>query len=222
MTDDRLDRANIDRAENVAGRSLAIISDLIDLSGFPVPGRAMLGRYLEAAVAKRRGIARDIRVEEMRAGVPLDAAMIAQIDESAAIILRYLRAADEGAHARNLRLLARAFRRQLGKGEADADRFHQTAASIDNLSDAELDLLGTWFAFDPEQNLNALRQQLGMEWEDADRQELYGTAASMLRNGLVIPGSAYGGMAFDLSPAARRLLRDLESADFRVPDAQTA
>lgn len=207
------DRKALNRQVGVLRGVVAIAADTIALAGGP---SALLTAAAEKAIAKRREEARTILEGELTAGeVDLEPKIVAQVDESAAIMLRYLRAADEGTRARNLRLMAKAFRRQVEEDRADAGSFQQTAASIEDLTAAELQLLGGWLSFGPDTSLFAYREGMGIENESDSSRELYIVAAGLLRNGLVIPGSAWGGMAYELAPTARRLLEDLEAADIR-------
>lgn len=211
--DSEEDRRALPRQVGILRGAVAGLADALSMVGVP---SALLTAAAEKAIVRRRDEARAILERELAAGdVDLQPKILAQVDESAAIMLRYLRAADEGTRARNLRLMARAFRRQVDEDRADAGSFQQTAASIEDLTDAELRLLGGWLAFGLDRSLFDYREFLGIPNETDESTALYVVAAGLLRNGLVVPASAFGGMAYALAPSAKRLLDDLKADEIR-------
>lgn len=210
-SDGEEDRKALGRQVGMFRGIATIAADAVSMVGGP---GAILTAAAERAITKRRTEARDVLVDELTiGGTNLEPEIIEQVDESAAIMLRYLRAADEGTRTRNLRLLARAFRRQLDQKRANAESFQQTTASIGDLSDAELELLGGWLALGHDKSIFDYRESLGISREDGG--DIHATAAALMRNGLVLPASAWDSMSFLLAPAALRLLVDLEAEDFK-------
>jgi len=121
----------------------AFLSDALAISGFPLsnaPG-SVAALALQRVFQQRAEAAREVLQDELRRGdiTSLDAA---GDDAAAAILFRYLRAAQEGAARRNLRLLAQVIRGQLSSGNLVADEFLSYADVLAPLRREEIVLLG--------------------------------------------------------------------------------
>src|SRR5687767_13911055 len=99
------------------------------LSLLSLPGGSLAAEALARVMRRREGNAREILRTELAAG-RIDIAIAMSEDEAAAILFRYIRAAQEGAARRNLRLLAQVIRGQLVLGTLVADRFLYLADMI--------------------------------------------------------------------------------------------
>jgi hypothetical protein len=197
----------------------ALVSDAFELSGThggSVAG-AVIGRYF-----RRRGEqARDILFEELRRANISDA-QAASEDDAIAVIVRYLRAAREGAARLNLRLLAKAIAGKLQSSGLVADEFLQYAEALATLSREEIVVLGAMYRhWKAHRNLAVQeREAAGRDvdpWELTLREltapgmteELISTvAARAQRSGLLYPmfgrvgqvAGRYGNLSFRVSP----------------------
>jgi hypothetical protein len=120
----------------------AFVSDAFELTsthGGSVAGIAV-GRYFR----RKADQARDILCEELRQANISDA-QAASEDDAIAVIVRYLRAAREGAARLNLRLLAKAIAGKLRSGSLVADEFLQYAEALGSLSRDEIIVIGAMY-----------------------------------------------------------------------------
>lgn len=197
------------RHKNTADRAIAIATDLAGIVGLG----GVASQAIKEAIDRRRSQARESLVEAIAEGrADFEVAAIEQIDEFAGIAIRYMRAAEEGTRARNLRLLAIIFARQVSFRKANSEDFAKKAAAVEGLTDDEMQLFGLWLATDPHATLHQVREKLG--FSDDQYLSLSTTAAAMMRLGLVEPLSAWGGMGYKLTPIAIRVLDELKPADF--------
>lgn len=104
-------------------------------------------RFVEETIRRifrrRAEVARNVALEEIRAGrgiLPLSAP---DADEAVAIAWRYFRAAEEGTARLNLRLMASVLAGQLASGELNASKFLRWSDLIASLSEPEIVLLAT-------------------------------------------------------------------------------
>lgn len=207
------------------------VADL--LGGTQIPVSAIIGRAAGTAVsrvlAKRLANARDVLLEELRRGKPVYLSDVMSEDDAAAFLLRYLRAAQEGAARLNLRLMARVV---LGKAHVGeplyADEFLRYADSLASLTREEVIFLGRLIFWHrrapvregPDDNSTpefrqwrSLRVDVsGPEKAFLDEPTLLATAISASRTGLVVQSSVIGGTIYSPSPALLKLaaLVDLE------------
>lgn len=88
----------------------AVVDDAATLaslaSGIPIPGGATAGALVASYLRRRDEQAREIVLEELKAGL-VDTFEAASQDDAIAITLRIIRAAREGAAHLNLRLMAK-------------------------------------------------------------------------------------------------------------------
>jgi hypothetical protein len=90
--------------------------------------------------------ARDILFEELRKANVSDA-QAASEDDAIAVVIRYLRAAREGAARLNLRLLAKAIAGKVQSSRLIADEFLQYAEALASLSRDEIIVIGTMYRY---------------------------------------------------------------------------
>lgn len=124
----------------------AAAADLASLVS--VPGASSIGAVatsvLDGLKKKRIERAREIMIAELKAGhVTLDSSNVQELEESVAILQRYLRAAEEGAARPNLRLLAAVFAGQIHERSFAADDFLYFADMLASLRRDEVILLAT-------------------------------------------------------------------------------
>jgi hypothetical protein len=120
----------------------AFVSDAFELGGThggSIAGVA-IGRYLRLRAER----ARDILFEELRRAHISDA-QLASEDDAIAVIVRYLRAAREGAARLNIRLLAKGIAGQIQLGRLVADEFLQYADALGSLSRDEIVVIATLY-----------------------------------------------------------------------------
>ena len=117
-------------------------SDILTAAQSPVAGvvGAAFQETLQRVMRGRAERARDILLEEVQAGQR--ALSRHEPDEVVSILYRYLRAAQEGAAAINLRIMARVVAGQAIHRAMYADDFLRDAALLSQLSSDEVALLG--------------------------------------------------------------------------------
>jgi hypothetical protein len=127
----------------------ALMSDTFGL--LRIPGGSVSEALIVGYFRRRDKLARDILFEEFRLANITDA-QAASEDDAIAVIVRYLRAAREGAARLNLRLLAKVIAGQMHSRHLVADEFLQYAEALGSLSRDEVIVIGTiyrrWSAYD--------------------------------------------------------------------------
>jgi hypothetical protein len=119
----------------------ALVSDAFQLTG--IPGGSVAEAAIRRYFRRRAAQARDILFEELRQA-NISEAQATSEDDAIAVIVRYLRAAREGAARLNLRLLAKAIVGKLrSSGSLVADEFLQYADALASLSRDEVVVIGT-------------------------------------------------------------------------------
>lgn len=196
------------RGRRTLNRALSLVSDVIDLVDVPIPGKNLLSTLVNDAIERRRATARDELLRAISEGVTQpETAIIEQIDEFVAIGMRYEKAAMDGVRRQNLRLLARIVATQLEGRSANFEDFAEKASAIEQLTDAELNLLGWWFANGAGKDLHQVCDECG--YSDAQHRQLQATAAALQRVALVFVSSGWNGGAYTLTPLALRLQAEL-------------
>ena len=130
------------------------------LPGIPFNAAARgLEDVLTRVIGQRLKTAHQLLLEELKSG---DAVLsdVSQIDEMAAMLFRYMRAAQEGAARRNLCLMARAIKGQAHQGNLKSDEFLYYADIISSLRREEVLTLGTM-----------LRHHSSKDWSLLEKQE---------------------------------------------------
>jgi hypothetical protein len=185
----------------------AFVSDAFELTGThggSVAG-AIIGRYFR----RRTEQARDILFEELRQANISDAQAVSE-DDAIAVIVRYLRAAREGAARLNLRLLAKAIAGKLRTGSLVADEFLQYAEALAALSRDEIQVIGTMYRYwrahqdlastDPQEAARKYGDPWGLASQELMRRGMkeeliYSIASRAQRSGLIYPMSGIGGFS---------------------------
>ncbi|WP_417277440.1 hypothetical protein [Castellaniella sp.] len=176
------------------------------LSAAFIPGGSIAGVALAAIFAKRLKAAREILLSELAAGEKT--LNDSDVEESAAIIYRYLKAAQEGAARLNLRLLAGVFAGQVRRRTIVADEFLYYADLLSSLRRDEIILLGTLERFAIEVRNEGISSdddgfatQVSTRTRSAlipsqflDQEHYSAVAGALLRTGFVIGLSGWGTM----------------------------
>ncbi|MBU9426426.1 hypothetical protein [Burkholderia gladioli] len=204
----------------------AVFADLAAQSGVVMPsalgatGKEMLDRLLK----KRREEARNIMLDALRRGsVSLNGV---DLEESVPVLFRFIRAAEEGAARRNLRLLAEVFAGQARHKAIAADEFLYYADILSPLRREEIQFLGSlyriWIEVSADlEDVSKVRVELSKRLKSelipelmCDDAEFFAIAASASRTGLVSRFSGWGGEFLQPSPLLVRLAQmvDLEAA----------
>ncbi|MFI5021410.1 MAG: hypothetical protein ACHQRJ_07135 [Alphaproteobacteria bacterium] len=185
----------------------ALISDagtMLDVAGSSAVGSAVAG-YLR----KRRKIARDILLEELRAGA-VDPAFVAHEDEVIGVLFHYRRAAEEGAARVNLRLLAKAIVGEYRNGRLVADKFMYFANMLAELSQDEIIVIGTMYkhahgaASKSSGDEDLHTGAWGATWKELvasgmNGKDVLAAANRALRSGLLIAMSTVSMVSFEVS-----------------------
>lgn len=117
---------------------LTIFSGMAENVLEAIPGDAAK-LLVQGVLARRRNAAFEILLQELRRG----GGPLAPSDDAIAAVLRYQRAADEGAARRNLRLLAMVIAGKARIGDLKADEFLYVADMLASLRREEIILLAT-------------------------------------------------------------------------------
>jgi len=116
-----------------------VVADI--MGAFMIPGGSTISVAIQQVFKKRLDTAREILLEEIKDGNK-NMADAAELEEIAAIIYRYGRAAQEGAAKSNLRLLANVIAGQIKLSNLNANKFLYYADIISSLKIEEIQLLG--------------------------------------------------------------------------------
>ncbi len=122
---------------------VAIAGDLLPVvTGVPLGNT--LAESLTRLIDGRRSKARDILIEELSEGEAIIES-VADVDELAAIFLKYIRAAEEGAARLNLRLMAMTIRGMTSKRTLTANRFLYYVGFLATLTREEVIAIATLY-----------------------------------------------------------------------------
>lgn len=181
-----------------------IVSDV--LGHVPVAG--VFKAAIQQVFKRRLDRAREILLEEMKTG-DKDLTDAAELEEVAATIYRYGRAAQEGAARLNLRLLAQVIAGQHYAGVLKADEFLYYADILSSLTMEEIIFLGCL--------IKHLKIRIGGGDKDSDKaawtatrdvegelvpsvfktkEDFDACCASLLRTGLLAVGSGFGALVY--------------------------
>jgi hypothetical protein len=173
-----------------------------------VPVVGVVKVAIQQVFKRRLAAAREILLEEMKCG-DKDIFDAAELEEVAAIIYRYGRAAQEGAARINLRLLAQVMAGQRHAGVLKADEFLYYADILSSLRMEEIILLGSL--------VKHIKIHIGSGDKDSDKaawmatqdaekelipsvfstkEDFNACCASILRTGLLAVGSGFGALIY--------------------------
>ncbi|HVJ44372.1 MAG TPA: hypothetical protein VM639_22915 [Dongiaceae bacterium] len=153
---------------------------------------------LERVMKRREEQAREVLLDELRKGRKTEYEAASE-DEAAAILFRYLRAAQEGTARRNLRLMAQVIRKQLEACNLVASEFLYFAGLFEDLRREEILILSTMW-----RNRSAEPVGRGGAWSATirelsgtsafpDGEMLYAFAIGLMRHGLLRLLSGFDG-----------------------------
>jgi hypothetical protein len=187
------------------------------VTGLPVGGAAT--GLLLSYQRKRADEARAILFEALKRAEITDLD-VASSDDAAGVVIRFLRAALEGAARRNLKLLAQAIVGKLKVGKLTADEFLWHADILASLSREEILVIGTMYDSykrGSEQDRAEAhywmltKQGLG-KGSMGSEERVQAVAGRAQRSGLVTSVSSYGAVAYRITPL---LLEIAELVDFQ-------
>lgn len=116
-----------------------VVADI--MGAFMIPSGSTVSAAIQHVFKKRLDTAREILLEEIKDGNK-DMGDAAELEEVAAIIYRYGRAAQEGTARANLRLLAKVIAGQMQVSSLNANDFLYYADILSSLKAQEIQLLG--------------------------------------------------------------------------------
>lgn len=172
----KLELTAIDRKSDYVG---SVAADILGV--FMIPGGSTLSTAIQNVFKKRLNTARIILAEEISNGNK-DMSDAAELDEMAAIIYRYGRAAQEGAAQANLRLLAQVIAGKKSSKSLTADTFLYYADIISSLNPKEIKLLGIMVR-EKATTAYSASEALAKHFTEQESEEIF---QSLLRTGLVV------------------------------------
>ena len=197
-----------------------LLSDALTLLGIPTnTAIEVFRRHLKAKIDE----ARDILLEELRSG-NVDSLHVASEDEAISIVYRYALAARDGAARRNLRLLGKTIVSLAVRDRLYSDEFNKFADILAHLTRDQILVLGRLYALfreeeqtsqdNPQVKANVWKrlqdELVPSQFPTADHITVICSQAT--GSGLMIAASAYGGLAYRLSPLMDEIA---ELADFQ-------
>ena len=200
---------------------IAIVGDLLPVMT-EVPFGSALVESVHLLIDGRRRQARDILIDELRYGQALIES-IEDLDELAAVFLKYTRAAEEGTARLNLRLMAMTIRGMTHRRTLTANLFLYYAGFIATLSREEVIAIATLYRnekMDPDRASDSeargrarvrTKEELVPAFFPTER-HLNSTLQAATRTGLVVGITGWGALVYETTP----LMEEVESlAPFR-------
>jgi hypothetical protein len=182
----------------------AIASDLMAALG--IPGSSTLGLAVKRALERRRRTAIDLLIEEVAKGKTEGIEFTNEdADELVQMLLRFSSAVDAGAARQNLRLLAQVIFGLKRNKKFEYDKFSKWANILQTLTRNEILFLGAAYHImneTPDEFWKKIRENLSSNFSSDECNEV---AAALTRTGLILPGSAFGALAYIASPALKEL-----------------
>lgn len=189
---------------------IAIAGDLLPVvTGIPLG--STLAESVTRLIDKRRRKARDILIEELRQGQAF-VENVEDVDELAAIFLKYMRAAEEGAARLNLRLMAMTVRGMAQKRTLTANRFLYYAGFLATLTREEVIAIAVLYKHEKDSADDAVadddarararvrsREELVPAVFPTQR-HLGSTLQAATRTGLVVALSGWGALVYETTP----------------------
>ncbi|MBY0260142.1 hypothetical protein [Methylobacterium sp.] len=177
--------------EDVGLTAVSFVSDI--LSAAQLPGSSVLQRAVEKAYERRKqaainGLLDAIAVvgqENVQFGTE-------EADELVQMMLRYVKAASEGAARQNLKLLALVIFGLKSNKTLVFDKFQECANVLEDMTRDEILFLGKFYKYlESGENENRLVQYLNTIDSTEAKRETEMIAASLQRHGLLIPISVF-------------------------------
>jgi hypothetical protein len=186
----------------------AIAGDV--LSALQLPGGGFLGKLGDKYLERKQKEAADILIEEIAKGSPEPINFTeGDIDPLIEITYRFSKAVADGAARENLRLLAQVIAGLKRNKALDPDKFRRWANILEQLTRDELMVIGKAIALSRKMHAQAVEFNPGDFWKTL-KSELEASGyqlavitplcASLSRTGLLLPGSAWGGMIYMPTP----------------------
>jgi len=187
----------------------ALAGDLLPIvTGLPLG--STLAESVHRLIDGRHRQAKDVLVEELRQGRAF-VETIAEVDELAAIFLKYIRAAEEGTARLNLRLMAMTIRGMAHKRTLAASRFLYYAGFLATLTREEVIAIATLYkneALEPDRISDSeargpARVRTRDEFVPAvfpTERHLNSTFQAATRTGLVVGASGWGRLEYETTP----------------------
>jgi hypothetical protein len=193
---------------------IAVAADLLACLG--VPGGSTLSLAVQRVIQRRSQAAKEIFVEQLKMGnrAPLD---VGEIDEVAAMIFRYMRAAQEGSARLNLRLMAMTINGITEQPPVYASRFLRYAEILSTLTRDEVVAIATLYRNERNQDQSSVseddarasarvrtREELVPSYFSTERHLEYVLQAAT-RTGLVVAQTGWGALVYETTPLADEL-----------------
>jgi hypothetical protein len=187
-----------------------IASDLLPVAtGIPLANT--LAESVTRLIDQRSRKARGILIEELSQGQALIES-VAEVDELAAIFLKYMRAEEEGTARLNLRLMAMTIRGMTHKRTLTADRFLYYAGFLATVTREEVIAIATLHKNEKESANGALpeeeargrarirtKEELVPAFFPTER-HLNSALQAATRTGLVVGASGWGKLVYETTP----------------------
>ncbi len=184
----------------------AIAGDV--MSALQIPGGNSLGRLADAYLQKKRREATNILIEELAKGSPEPPDFTEpNVEPLLGVIYRFSKAVADGAARENLKLLAQIIAGLKKNKALDPDKFRKWANILEQLTRDELMVIGKAVSikrkmtaeglpFNTNEFANRLRSELTKSrYAPAEIDPL---CASLVRTGLLLAASGYGGVLVPL------------------------
>lgn len=196
----------------------AVVGDAFGVGGWLMGNLAGAGFAVAVQQVQRRRAerARDILLDELRRGEKT--LSLPEVEEAAAVLLRYGRAAQEGAARLNLRLMAKVIAGQVHQQALYADEFLRHADVIAGLRREEVILLGAlqrhWTAdtlralANDHDRMNEAKRLMIAELIPVpfmDVAELAATEDAVVRTGFLFGTATFGGTIYRPTRAFERI-----------------
>lgn len=203
----------MEEGRNLISYGAAATADM--LSALGLPGGNSLQKMVDGVLEKRRQAGRDALIEELRQGYHGSTAFeAADAEPLIGIMMRFRRAAEEGAARDNLRLLAQIIAGLKKHRALEFDSFARWSRILEEMTRDQLLVAGAAFVHDraglaPPPNegsttfwpsfVSAMRQR------GFDESELRLHCAALAVHGLLNAASGWGGLVYEPTPWLREL-----------------
>ncbi|WP_296987924.1 hypothetical protein [Thalassospira sp. UBA1131] len=216
---------------NSFGAAVSDLASLVDV-GFEASIGTGAASMMQKIMQKRLAGARDILLEEIREGkVHISEAV--EGDEIVAVAYRFARSAMEGAARVNLRLMAKALKKQLQEPNLLASKFQHHAAIIASLRREEIILLCGLYEIEHTAEYSSKKDDQRPGWAlgklrdrfipslFANDKALMATLIALTRTGFVIPETAWDTFVYSTSPNLSEVISLEEFEDALRGEADT-
>ncbi|MGQ0444375.1 MAG: hypothetical protein ACT4O2_04410 [Beijerinckiaceae bacterium] len=191
------------KGDAILGR-IAIVSDVMAALG--IPGTSTFQLAVSNALERRKREAIDLLIAEVakgkREGVEFTNGEAAELVQ---MLLRFSSAVDAGAARQNLGLLAQVIFGLKRNKTFEYDKFSKWANILQTLTRNEILFLGAAYHLmneKPDDFWKKIKESLSSNFLSNECDQI---AAALTRTGLILPMSAWGGMAYIASPALKEL-----------------